>query len=79
MYDKDKDYFKLSVRNLNSGALCSKPQADRVSNLVWAKDGQTLLYVVTNHKKRPCRLYIVDIVTLAFICFSIGRKLDSRN
>lgn len=55
MYDKDNDYFKLSVRNLNSGALCSKPQADRVSNIAWAKDGQALLYVVTDQNKRPCR------------------------
>ncbi|CAL0313474.1 unnamed protein product [Lupinus luteus] len=57
MYDKDTDYFKLSVRNLNSGSLCSKPQADRVSNLAWAKDGQALLYVVTDQKKRPYRIY----------------------
>ncbi|KAG8641277.1 protease 2 isoform X2 [Manihot esculenta] len=57
MYDKDNDWFKLSVRNLNSGALCSKPQADRVSNLAWAKDGQALLYVVTDQYKRPCRIY----------------------
>ncbi|KAJ8764269.1 hypothetical protein K2173_006009 [Erythroxylum novogranatense] len=57
MYDKDNDYFKLSVRNLNSGALCTKPQADRVSSLAWAKNGQVLLYVVTNQYKRPCRIY----------------------
>ncbi|XP_065876465.1 uncharacterized protein [Euphorbia lathyris] len=57
MYDKDNDWFRLSVRNLNSGALCSKPQADRVSNLAWAKDGQALLYVVTDQHKRPCRIY----------------------
>lgn len=57
MYDKDNDFFRLSVRNLNSGALCGKPQADRVSNLAWAKDGQALLYVVTDQKKRPYRIY----------------------
>ncbi|KAM5576356.1 hypothetical protein ABKV19_007292 [Rosa sericea] len=57
MYDKDKDLFRLSVRNLNSGALCSKPQAERVSNLAWAKDGQALLYVVTDQNKRPYRIY----------------------
>ncbi|XP_071915974.1 uncharacterized protein [Coffea arabica] len=57
MYDKDNDYFKLSVRDLNFGTLCSKPQADRVSNIAWAKNGQALLYVVTNHDKRPYRLY----------------------
>ncbi|KAJ7944376.1 Protease 2 [Quillaja saponaria] len=57
MYDKDNDYFRLSVRNLNSGSLCSKPQADRVSNLAWTKDGQALLYVVTDHSKRPYRIY----------------------
>ncbi|KAL6572892.1 hypothetical protein OROHE_002368 [Orobanche hederae] len=57
MYDKDNDYFKLSVRDLNFGSLCSKPQADRVSSIAWAKDGQALLYVVTNDKKRPFRLY----------------------
>ncbi|KAM7516587.1 hypothetical protein LguiA_006170 [Lonicera macranthoides] len=57
MYDKDNDYFKLSVRDLNFGSLCSKPQADRVSNLAWAKDGQGLLYVVTDHNKRPYRIY----------------------
>lgn len=50
MYDKDNDYFRLCVRNLNSGALCSKPHADRVSNLAWAKNGQALLYVVTDQK-----------------------------
>lgn len=58
MYDKDNDSFRLSVRNLNSGALCSKPQADRVSNLAWAKNGQALLYVVTDQHKRPCRLVL---------------------
>ncbi|KAG2724591.1 hypothetical protein I3760_01G025300 [Carya illinoinensis] len=57
MYDKDNDYFKLSVRNLNSGSLCSKPQAERVSNLAWAKDGQALLYVLTDNNKRPYRIY----------------------
>ncbi|KAE7999826.1 hypothetical protein FH972_004221 [Carpinus fangiana] len=57
MYDKDNDYFRLSVRNLNSGALCSKPQAECVSNLAWAKDGQALLYVVTDKNKRPYRIY----------------------
>ncbi|GLT75252.1 hypothetical protein SLA2020_469880 [Shorea laevis] len=57
MYDKDNDQFKLSVRNLNSGALCSKPQADHVSNLAWAKNGQSLIYVVTDKKKRPYRIY----------------------
>lgn len=57
MYDKDNDFFRLSVRNLNSGALCGKPQAERVSNLAWAKDGQALLYVVTDQKKRPYRIY----------------------
>lgn len=55
MYDKDNDYFKLCVRNLNSGALCSKPHADLVSNIAWAKKGQALLYVVTDQKKRPFR------------------------
>ncbi|XP_022775236.1 uncharacterized protein LOC111317139 isoform X2 [Durio zibethinus] len=57
MYDKDNDYFKLSVRNLNTGALCSKPYANRVSNLAWVKDGQALLYVVTDENKRPFRIY----------------------
>ncbi|XP_058186222.1 uncharacterized protein LOC131303390 isoform X1 [Rhododendron vialii] len=57
MYDKDNDYFKLSVRDLNFGSLCSKPQADRVSNLAWAKGGQALLYVVTDQNKRPYRIY----------------------
>ncbi|CAF2037668.1 hypothetical protein BRARA_I00871 [Brassica rapa] len=61
MYDKDNDYFKLCVRNLNSGALCSKPHADRVSNLAWAKNGQALLYVVTDQKKRPFRIYCSTI------------------
>lgn len=53
MYDKDNDYFKLSIRDLNFGSLCSKPQADRVSNLSWAKGGRALIYVVTDQNKRP--------------------------
>ncbi|GER35697.1 prolyl oligopeptidase family protein [Striga asiatica] len=57
MYDKDNDYFKLSVRDLNFGSLCSKPQAERVSSMAWNKDGKALLYVVTNDKKKPFRLY----------------------
>lgn len=57
MYDKDNDYFTLSVRNLNSGALCSKPQAVRVSNIAWAKDGQALIYVVSDQNKRPYQIY----------------------
>ncbi|KAA8531765.1 hypothetical protein F0562_006518 [Nyssa sinensis] len=57
MYDKDNDYFKLSVRDLNFGSLCNKPQADRVSSLAWAKSGQALLYVVTDQIKRPYRIY----------------------
>ncbi|KAK4791228.1 hypothetical protein SAY86_031641 [Trapa natans] len=61
MYDKDNDFFKLSVRNLNSGSLCSKPQADRVSNLAWAMEGKALLYVVTNQHKRPFRIYCSTI------------------
>lgn len=57
MYDKDNDYFKLSVRDLNFGSLCDKPHAERVSGLAWAKGGQALLYVVTDQNKRPYRLY----------------------
>ncbi|KAL8477638.1 hypothetical protein ACS0TY_029805 [Phlomoides rotata] len=57
MFDKDNDCFKLSVRDLNFGSLCSKPHADRVSSIAWAKNGQALLYVVTNDKQRPFRLY----------------------
>ncbi|XP_021751822.1 uncharacterized protein LOC110717433 [Chenopodium quinoa] len=57
MYDKDNDFFKLSVRDLITGALCDKPQADWVSNVAWTKDGQSLFYVVTDHYKRPCKLY----------------------
>lgn len=69
MYDKDNDYFKLSVRNLNSGSLCSKPQAERVSNLAWAKDGQALLYVLTDNNQRPYRWVAVriHIVSLSII------------
>ncbi|KAH9620637.1 hypothetical protein KSS87_008673, partial [Heliosperma pusillum] len=57
MYDKDNDFFKLSVRDLNNGSLCDKPQADWVSNVAWSKNGRVLFYVVTDHYKRPCRLY----------------------
>ncbi|KAH7846380.1 hypothetical protein Vadar_013341 [Vaccinium darrowii] len=57
MYDKDNDYFKLSVRDLNFGSLCSKPQVDRVSNLAWAKGGRALIYVATDQNKRPYRIY----------------------
>ncbi|XP_071724890.1 uncharacterized protein [Rutidosis leptorrhynchoides] len=57
MYDKENDYFKLSVRNLNSGALCSKPKAELVSHVSWVKDGNALLYVVTDQNKRPYRIY----------------------
>lgn len=39
----------------------SKPQANRVSNIAWAKEGQALLYIVTDEKKRPFRF-----VTLTF-------------
>ncbi|CAI9270113.1 unnamed protein product [Lactuca saligna] len=57
MYDKDNDFFKLCVRDLNSCSLCSKPQADWVCNVAWAKGGQSLLYVVTDKKKNPYRIY----------------------
>lgn len=63
MYDKDNDYFKLSVRDLNFGSLCDKPQADRVSNLAWAMEGRALLYTVTDHNKRPYRIYCSMIVS----------------
>ncbi|KAL5705027.1 hypothetical protein ACHQM5_023378 [Ranunculus cassubicifolius] len=57
LYDKDNDFFRLSVKDLNSGSLCSKPEADRVSNLAWAKDGQALLYTVTDDNRRPYRIF----------------------
>ncbi|PIA52390.1 hypothetical protein AQUCO_01000335v1, partial [Aquilegia coerulea] len=66
MYDKDNDYFRLSVRDLSSGSLCSQPEADRVSNLAWAKDGKALLYTVTNDNKRPYRIF----------CSMLGSKQD---
>ncbi|OAY84613.1 Dipeptidyl aminopeptidase BI [Ananas comosus] len=56
MYDKDKDSFTLSVRDLTTGTLCDKPHADRVANLSWAMNGQALLYTVTNDDKRPYRV-----------------------
>ncbi|MQL87036.1 hypothetical protein Taro_019571 [Colocasia esculenta] len=66
MYDKDKDAFTLSVRDLLSGSLLDKPQVDRVSNLAWAMDGKALLYVVTDHHRRPYKI----------ICSPIGSKKD---
>ncbi|XP_068654569.1 uncharacterized protein [Aristolochia californica] len=57
MYDKDNDYFTMSVRDLALGSLCDKPRADRVANLAWAADGKTLLYTVTNGNKRPYRIF----------------------
>ncbi|GFS30333.1 prolyl oligopeptidase family protein [Actinidia rufa] len=39
VYDKDNDYFKLSVRDLNFGSLCNKPQANWVSNFGLGKRG----------------------------------------
>lgn len=67
MYDKDNDYFKLSVRDLNFGLLCSKPQADRVSNVAWAKGGQALLYVITDQNKRPYRFVIRFLFFLVYL------------
>lgn len=55
MYDKDKDSFTLCVRDLTTGILCDKPQADRVANLSWAMNGKALLYTVTDNDKRPYR------------------------
>ncbi|CAA6657766.1 unnamed protein product [Spirodela intermedia] len=56
LYDKDKDSFTLSVRDLASGTLFDKPQVDRVSNVAWAMDGKALLYVVTNQYRRPYKI-----------------------
>ena len=55
MYDKDKDFFKLWVRDLNNGSLRDKPQADWVCNVAWSENSQMLFYVVTDHYKRPCK------------------------
>ncbi|KAM2622084.1 hypothetical protein TB2_026749 [Malus domestica] len=74
MYDKEADLFRLSVRNLNSGALCGKPKAECVSNLAWAKDGQALLYVVTDENRRPYRLVLCEI--LLIYCSAIGSTDD---
>ncbi|GAB2227287.1 hypothetical protein Droror1_Dr00009103 [Drosera rotundifolia] len=57
MYDKENDFFKLCVRDLNTRSLCDRPQADRVTNVAWAKNGKALLYVVTDQHKRPCKVY----------------------
>lgn len=67
MFDKDNDCFKLSVRDLNFGSLCSKPQADRVSSIAWAKNGQALLYVVTNDKQRPFRLALLIVALIILV------------
>ncbi|EPS68394.1 hypothetical protein M569_06374 [Genlisea aurea] len=61
MYDKDTNCYKLSVRDLNFGSLCERPQANRVSGVAWAKNGQALLYVVTDNKMRPYRIYLSTI------------------
>nr|XP_028953994.1 uncharacterized protein LOC114822953 [Malus domestica] len=73
MYDKEADLFRLSVRNLNSGALCGKPKAECVSNLAWAKHGQALLYVVTDENRRPYRL---PIWSIRIYCSAIGSTDD---
>ncbi|KAG6489567.1 protease 2-like [Zingiber officinale] len=57
MYDKEKDSFTLCVRDLTTGMLCDKPQADRVANLSWAMNGKALLYTVTDNDKRPYRIF----------------------
>ena len=75
MYDKDNGYFRLSVRDLNSGSILSKPQADRVSNLAWVKDGKALLYTVTDDKKRPYRLVICRFrLNVYFTIFHVQHK-----
>ncbi|KAG0464927.1 hypothetical protein HPP92_019091 [Vanilla planifolia] len=57
MYDKEKDAFTLSVRDLATGTLLAKPRVDRVANLAWVMNGAALLYTVTNSDKRPCRIF----------------------
>ncbi|RXI07244.1 hypothetical protein DVH24_026380 [Malus domestica] len=80
MYDKEADLFRLSVRNLNSGALCGKPKAECVSNLAWAKHGQALLYVVTDENRRPYRLVLCEILlfmnVILLYCSAIGSTDD---
>ncbi|KAK9164344.1 hypothetical protein Syun_005246 [Stephania yunnanensis] len=60
MYNKDNDSFRLSVRDLSSGSLCSKPDVERVANLAWTKNGQALLYTMTNKDKRPNRIFYIS-------------------
>ncbi|CAN4079603.1 unnamed protein product [Withania somnifera] len=57
------DYNEEAERfgDLNFSSLCSNPQADWVSNIACGKDGQALLYVVTDHCTRPyrcCRSFV---------------------
>ncbi|CAI9290269.1 unnamed protein product [Lactuca saligna] len=59
MYDKDNNFFKLCVRDLNLGSLCSKPQADWVCNVAWAKGGQGISSQAACFKKARDDLYKV--------------------
>lgn len=73
MYDKEKDSFTLSVRDLASGTLLDKPRADRVANLSWAMNGKALLYTVTNSEKRPhrwvCQKVMIKWIFLLFFFY----------
>ena len=48
-----RDSFTMAVKDLGSGLTLEKPQTDRVSNVAWAMNRKALLYVVTDHYRRP--------------------------
>ncbi|KAI3798540.1 hypothetical protein L1987_33817 [Smallanthus sonchifolius] len=63
-------------------ALTTKPQADWVSNVAWAKEGQALLYVVTDQNKKPYSTPLYSSgprkweVSLRWMTNTRGGKLD---
>lgn len=59
-----RELFMLHVKDLKTGSTLSNTKVEGVVSLAWAKDGQTLLYTVTDELQRPYKVF--------------GRRMDSE-
>lgn len=56
------EQFMLQIKNLQSGCILPK-RVDGVVSLVWAQDGSTLFYTVSDENQRPYRHTLLLFIT----------------
>lgn len=61
--DKGSEFFSVSFRDLNSGAMLPDRLENTGGGIAWSRDGRHAFYVVLDEQHRPCKVFRHELGT----------------